>query len=242
MVNIRKSDLSRKKNALENFLIEANKKFKGKFDYSFVKYTGMLTNCKIICPVHGEFYQRLSRHLSNEFGCPKCSHIEFLNGSFRKFIIKANEIHENKYDYSKSIYLDSRKNIEIICNKHGSFNQIVCNHLAGMGCPICRESRGEERVRRWLKKNKINFISQYRFNDCRRKNPLPFDFYLPYNNICIEYNGRQHYEKNSFFSAKEGKESDKIKKNYCKKNKIKLLIIPHFKMDKTEKMLLNFVL
>ncbi|QQX82679.1 hypothetical protein JK628_23140 (plasmid) [Shewanella sp. KX20019] len=53
------------------------------------------------------------------------------------FIILANEIHANKYDYSKSIYLGSTKKVEIVCNVHGSFWQMIGNHIRGHGCPKC---------------------------------------------------------------------------------------------------------
>jgi len=52
-----------------------------------------------------------------------------------------------------------------------------------------------------LIKNNINFISQYKFKDCifpDTKYPAIFDFYLPDKNICIEYDGEQHfYYKNN---------------------------------------------
>jgi len=54
------------------------------------------------------------------------------------FIIKAKEIHGNKYDYSQVNYINNRTNIKIRCNIHNNvFNQLPCNHLSGSGCPIC---------------------------------------------------------------------------------------------------------
>ena len=53
------------------------------------------------------------------------------------FIQKAREVHGDKYDYSKSHYVNYDTKIEIICPKHGSFWQLVGNHLKGKNCPLC---------------------------------------------------------------------------------------------------------
>lgn len=47
------------------------------------------------------------------------------------------EIHNNKYDYSKSIYVNSDNKIEIICPIHGDFHQRPASHKNGQGCPKC---------------------------------------------------------------------------------------------------------
>lgn len=111
------------------------------------------------------------------------------------------------------------------------------NVLAGHGCPICCESIGEKCVSKWLIQNKIIFIQQYRFDDCRNHKPLPFDFYIPEFNICIEYQGEQHYRPVNFggISDEEAyndflitQKHDKIKSEYCMKNNIQLICIPYW--------------
>jgi G:T-mismatch repair DNA endonuclease (very short patch repair protein) len=57
--------------------------------------------------------------------------------NIKTFIIEAEKIHGNKYDYSSSVYLNSRMKIKIICKKHGSFLQTSSNHLKGQGCKEC---------------------------------------------------------------------------------------------------------
>ena len=73
--------------------------------------------------------------------------------------------------------------------------------------------------------NNILYESQYSFKDCRNTLPLPFDFYLTDYNVCIEYDGRQHYKVNDFFGGEEAFEklkiNDAIKSEYCKNNNIK---------------------
>jgi len=55
-----------------------------------------------------------------------------------KFVLKAKLKHEEKYDYSKSIYIDQNTRMEIycvFCDK--SFLQKPKAHLGGQGCPNC---------------------------------------------------------------------------------------------------------
>ncbi len=54
-----------------------------------------------------------------------------------EFIIRATEIHGNKYDYSKTSYINKRTKIRIICKEHGEFSQWPQSHLSGCGCPEC---------------------------------------------------------------------------------------------------------
>lgn len=54
-----------------------------------------------------------------------------------KFIENARLKHGDKYDYSKVEYINSKKNIIIICKIHGEFPQLPYNHLKGYGCKKC---------------------------------------------------------------------------------------------------------
>lgn len=105
-----------------------------KYDYSQSVYQKSACKIKIICPVHGPFFQIANNHLRGQ-GCQKCSGNFKLNSV--EFIKKAKEIHSNKYDYSKIIYLNNKIKVDIICLKHGVFTQKPNQHLAGQGCPKC---------------------------------------------------------------------------------------------------------
>ena len=117
--------------------------------------------------------------------------------------------------------------------------------LQGGGCPVCSESKGERRIRLWLEKNNIEYIYQYKYEDCKDINILPFDFYLPTYNILIEYDGEQHFRPIEYFGGQEKFElqqkHDTIKNEYCKNNGIPLLRIPYFKYDNIEEELNNFL-
>jgi hypothetical protein len=55
----------------------------------------------------------------------------------KALIDKLNKVHNSKYDYSKSIYINARSKITIICPEHGEFSQVYHAHLNGSGCPKC---------------------------------------------------------------------------------------------------------
>lgn len=97
--------------------------------------------------------------------------------------------------------------------------------------PLNNISKGAKAVLDYLLDIKVQFICEKRFNDCRYKNTLPFDFYLPQHNLLIEYDGRQHFEPIKHFgglkSFKLRQKRDAIKNQYAKDNNIKLLRIPH---------------
>lgn len=54
-----------------------------------------------------------------------------------KFIEKAKNRHDDKYDYSKVEYINSTTKVCIICKEHGEFWQTPSKHLLGQGCPKC---------------------------------------------------------------------------------------------------------
>jgi hypothetical protein len=54
-----------------------------------------------------------------------------------EFIIKAREIHGEKYDYSQIDYSGFREKVKIVCVDHGSFEQTPNIHLRGSGCRSC---------------------------------------------------------------------------------------------------------
>ena len=56
----------------EQFISDAIKVHGDKYDYSKVEYKGKDIKVCIICPIHGEFWQRPHNHLEGE-GCPICS-------------------------------------------------------------------------------------------------------------------------------------------------------------------------
>ena len=199
-----------------------------KYDYSLVEYNGANEDIKIICKEHGIFEQSYINHFHYKQNCPKC---RGFNKSNEEFITEIKLVHNNLYDYSLVNYIDCKTKIDIICKKHGIFSQEPSNHLSGQGCPYCKSSKGENEIKRILDYFKIKYIPQYTFENCKFKKKLPFDFFLPEKNLCIEFNGMQHYKSIEHFGGdiefENRKIRDTIKKEYCKNNNIKLLIIKY---------------
>lgn len=206
-----------------------------KYDYSLIEYKNNYTKIKIICPIHGIFEQIPYAHTSNKSGCPKCGLEKSSKKqrlSYEKFIEKAKIIHGDRYDYSLVEYINAKTKIKIICPIHGVFEQIPDNHLRkNYGCPKCKASHGENKIRILLKKNNILFEEQKRFKDCKNKLPLPFDFYIPSLNTVIEFQGEQHYTPMKYSNSKEKfiktKINDKIKKEFCISNNINFIEIKY---------------
>lgn len=123
----------------EEFVNLAKNIHGNEYDYSKVKYENNKTQVCIICPKHGEFFQRPDRHLRGQ-GCPKCRYEKSAKSntlSNAKFIEKAKKVHGDRYDYSKVNYVKSKEKVCIICNEHGEFFQTPSMHLQGKGCPKC---------------------------------------------------------------------------------------------------------
>ena len=55
-----------------------------------------------------------------------------------EFVKNAISVHGDKYDYSDSVYIDSRIKLNILCKMHGIFSQLPNSHLNGSGCAICK--------------------------------------------------------------------------------------------------------
>ena len=143
-------------------------------------------------------------------------------------------------------YTKRTKKILCKCKIHNYTWKCFPYHLISRntGCPICSLYSNEIKIKQILEKWGYRYTLQKRFDDCRDKHTLPFDFYLDDFNTCIEYDGEQHYypiprSKNITHEDAEAmffniQKHDFIKTNYCKKNKIKLIRIPYYMQNDLE--------
>jgi len=198
-----------------------------------------------LCPEHGQQKMRI-KNLINGKKCPYCSN----HNNSLKYKLSVDEVERrinelgsillNKNDYCNN----STKNLKIICNECGqifttSLSRFLCHN--GQVCKKCssKESKGERIIRHFFEENEIHFIQEKVFCDCRDQRPLPFDFYLPDYNLCIEFDGEQHFRDKGNFSNSLSytQNHDKIKTDYCLVNNIKLLRISFNQINKIEKIL-----
>jgi len=112
-----------------------------KYDYNLLlNDVDYKLKIKIICPKHGVFEITPNNHLRGK-GCFKCA-IELRKKLFSmgkdEFIKRAKEAHNNKYDYSKVIYVNNHTKVCIVCPDHGDFWQTPSRHiLRKHGCKKC---------------------------------------------------------------------------------------------------------
>ena len=238
---------SNKTLSTEDFVEKARKVHGDKYDYSKVEYVDSHTKVCIICPEHGEFWQTPNNHIAKKQGCQKCYNnrrgITQRNNT-EDFISKAREIHGDKYDYSKTEYINCTAKVCIICPEHGEFWQRPDHHLTSKcGCPLCQEKHLEISIAKILTDNNIEYERQKTFDwliNPNTKYHQYLDFYLPDYNIAIECQGEQHFEKNSFFGDETefnktiNRDLNKLKK--CEENEIKML---YFGNEKYKELSLN---
>ena len=137
-------------------------------------------------------------------------------------------------------YKNNKEKVKMVHLECGNdFEMVPGNFLKGQRCPHCSQSHGENFVASFLKEHSIEYEFQKRFKDCKDKRALPFDFYIPALNSCIEFDGIQHFEPVDYFGGekafKEVQRRDGIKTKYCKEKGIKLLRI-RYDEDVEEKM------
>lgn len=133
---------NRKKNT-HDFVSEAIKRHGDKYDYSSVIYRGGHSKVKIICKIHdAEFEQEANSHLLG-CGCPRCARektTKSVTKGFHYFLSKSKVIHDNKYKYDESSYVNITTKMRIKCHEHGWFEKTPDKHMQGQGCPSCSTS------------------------------------------------------------------------------------------------------
>ena len=221
----------------ENFIRKSTLKHGDKYDYSLVKFVD--GNTAVLIGFQGTFYlQKPYHHLSGN--CPEKLKLA-VRKTNKQFITEANQVHNFKYKYDKTEYLYTNKKVIITCLIHGDFKQTPLSHIQGSGCPNCNESKGEKIISKFLDFNKINYTRQKKFENCKNKHQLPFDFYIPSKRTCIEFDGEQHFQPVDYFGGIKAYEqlkiNDKIKNDYCEENYINLIRIRYDQMDKIEEFL-----
>lgn len=173
----------------ETFIQRAHRTHSNEYNYSKVRYVNRNQKVLIICDTHGEFEQNPSNHLRGT-GCPHCGKVKRVQSksstlTTEKFISRANEVHNNKYEYSKTKYITAWSKVTVSCPDHGEF-QTNYLHLKGIGCPQCgiikatqTKIRNGHAVSDQLRTNyelyeaKVNKITEYNYRHYKHLiNPL----------------------------------------------------------------------
>lgn len=211
-------------------------------EFQIIEYIkGKSPKLKLRCLNCGNEFERYQCHFINyPHVCPKCHP----KGTNQFITLEEAQARTDKvYGKGYLTLLDYKGNNSKIPVKCNFCNNVFDSVPASLwrqrvkGCPLCEKTKslGETRIERILKSKKIQYRTQERFSECKDKMMLPFDFYLPQYNICIEFQGEQHYNKKSMMWSETLEKHDKIKKDFCKKNNIQLIEIPYYELDNLEK-------
>ena len=207
------------------------------------EYKGSKIKIKCRCKIDGYEWETIPNSLLNGRGCPKCYNnrrCDILRKTTEEFMNELKEI--NEYIEVLGEYVNSYTKIKVRCKIDGYEWKVTPNSLLnGYGCPKCNESKGEKRIAKYLDSRDIEYKREHKFDDCRSKKKLPFDFYIPSLNVAIEYDGGQHYKIVKHFGGLDNfiiiVIRDTIKTKYCEKNNIKLIRIPYWDFDNIEEIL-----
>ena len=126
----------------DKYIIKANEIHNGRYDYSYLPSVFKCTDkIDIKCKEHGFFKMIARNHINNKQQCPICANLKRSKNKkydFETFVKKANEKHNNKYEYIKESYTKCSDLVEIKCKKCGNiFKQQGTQHLSGCGCSYC---------------------------------------------------------------------------------------------------------
>lgn len=207
-------------------------------------YQGARKNVKIKHLVCGTIYESGASDFKYGAGCLVCAQFNFHEKRKKTHERFEEEVLEKGFGEYKATgnYKGDNEYISMVHLECGTEYEVVPSaFIQGIRCPRCKVSKGEDFIHRLLDEMDIRYKAQYRFLDCVRKRPLPFDFALigDCGNVyaVIEYHGIQHYEAVDFFGGKEKlkfqKENDTIKEDYCKVRNITYIEIPYL-MDEEQ--------
>lgn len=231
----------------EKFVDEVNKLY-NKTLTILTQYKNAQDKILVKCNICEHIWNVKPSHLIHSNSkCPKCSQkakTETQLKTHETFILQMNEIHNGCYEIIGK-YITAKTKVEIFCKKcNNTWSAIPNSLLSGFGCPFCKSSKGEKKIKNFLEDNHISYLPNYRIKKCKAKMALPFDFAIFDKEkllMLIEYDGMQHFKPIEWFGGKDKfeiqKKYDNIKNDYCKTNGIYLLRINYLQFKNIEEIL-----
>lgn len=209
----------------------------------------MTANLRIKCGMCGQIFITSLSSIENANGaCLECAQKKTHNSQRLtpdEVEKKINSVNGNIL-LNKNEYIDyGTRNLKIKCVKCGKiYQKSLANYVTSEDnrCPSCIRhiSRGEKIIMDVLDKYEVDYRFQMRFPDCKDIKVLPYDFYLPSYNLCIEFDGQLHYiPKYGDEDFIKRKLHDAMKDWYCRWNNINLLRIPYWEGSHIEEILVN---
>lgn len=218
-----------------DYFVKIAREIHGNFYEYPEEYKGIFVKISIECPIHGIFQQSPNQHKRGH-GCAACNKPGYEQeiGGNDYFLKIAREVHGNFYEYI-SEYKDAKTKIKIKCPLHGIFEQRPDHHKNGHGCMTCsissKESKGIKLIKENLEELKIDYEQERIFSGLEYKRELRIDIFIKQFNLCIEYDGQQHFKIINSWGGEqafiENQLRDIIKDKFCIDNGLNLLRIPY---------------
>jgi len=221
-VNCQKCAREKRRKPLEKFIRDA--KLAERNIFLIGDYQSMTKKTWFRCSVCGKEWEAVPMKIQGGEGCSYCN---FGVKTTEDFVKRAKEVHGDRYDYSKAVYRGNTIPLTIICPEHGEFDISPTTFFNRTNpCKKCsRKSKMEHDLMLAFDAHKIRYTNNKTFpKDLGLKS---YDFFLDDYNVLIECQGSQHFSPNEFFGGEEQfikqQESDQAKREYAKKNGMKLV-------------------
>ncbi|WP_286230583.1 zinc-ribbon domain-containing protein [Neobacillus mesonae] len=197
------------------------------------KYIKLKWKCK-----EGHVWESTPGTIRSGSWCPSCSKKSKLT------ITNVDHLTAERGGKCLSIYyINSKTRLHFECKDGHRWETTYGTILSGAWCPMCTQSRGEEKTRYLLKQ-----LLDHEFKKTRKvlERGLELDGYNQELNIAFEFRGIQHYEYVPYFHKTKKRFRELMKRNrdkqdLCEQKKIKLLIIPYWIEEESDEHLIRFV-
>lgn len=226
----------------EKLIKIGREKYGNKYDYSNSIVIDYNTKVEIKCNTcQNIFWQVPNNHIYGKGGC------QFCNGGRKYTTEEILQKLNNRFYTDEVVYTGIYNKIILTCKKCGKKFSSIPNNIIhnNEGCPYCNFSKGEKIIEEVLQKNNIKYEIQKKFKDLKDRSFLSYDFYLPKENLLIEYNGEQYY-KNIFdkplHEFHRQLHHDWLKRKYANKKGIVLLTIPFWDYNNIESIMQKRIL
>lgn len=200
-------------------------------EYIFLdSYVNAITKLKVKHNKCGNVYEVSPNNFLRGKRCPYCSaKAKKTDTQFKQEVF---DLVGDEYTFLDT-YVKANVKIKVKHNKCGNVygvrpTDFFSHHTR---CPYCSNSKGEDLINKILKSLGINYEYQKTFDDLKDKDCLSYDFYIPSQNILIEYQGQQHYQPLNYFGGeyqfKVQQKHDKMKADYAKEHSYNLIAVPY---------------
>lgn len=189
-----------KRPSTEEFIEAARKVHGDRYDYSKVEYKDKDTKVCIICPIHGEFWQRPHNHIHGRQGCPECGKKyarEWRKNEYSKFLDGMKEKFGDQFSFPniETEYENNKSRVTIKCNKCGHVftkrpNDLMCSQME----EICQQCR----------KNQFLDSQSYTYDDLCK---------YPHENEIVPFEGKIHKDSHVTLVCKKHGEYESLAKS-----------------------------